>query len=265
MCCRRRGPRETAVLTTVSLRLALLVITALALAVLATACSRPRNSSSSSPPSSTLSASTTLGRVISLPPPQTEGGLPLHTALAERRSVRTYTQEGLTTAEIGQLLWASQGQTQEAGGRTAPSAGGRYPLELYAVVGTATDELTPGLYRYLPARHGLEARAEGADLRRALSRAALGQAWVAQAPVVIVVSGVCARTEVVYGERAPQYMILEAGHAAQNLLLEAVCLGLGAVPVGAFDDSEVRSVLGMHTAETPLYLIPVGHVAGAGD
>jgi len=69
----------------------------------------------------------------------------------------------------------------------------------------------------------------------------------------------------VYGERAPQYMIMEAGHAAQNLLLEAVCLGLGAVPVGAFDDSEVRSVLGMHTAETPLYLIPVGHVAGAGD
>jgi nitroreductase len=51
---------------------------------------------------------------------------------------------------------------------------------------------------------------------------------------------------------------MEAGHAAQNLLLQAVALDLGAVLVGAFDDAKVKQVLSLSKQEAPLYLIPVG-------
>jgi nitroreductase len=52
---------------------------------------------------------------------------------------------------------------------------------------------------------------------------------------------------------------MEAGHAAQNLLLEAVALHLGAVPIGAFYDEEVQAALGLPSDHEPLYLVPVGH------
>ena len=79
------------------------------------------------------------------------------------------------------------------------------------------------------------------------------------APAVFIITAVYARTAGKYGnERAPRYVQMEAGHAAQNALLEAVALGLGAVPVGAFEDARVRTVLDLPEGEEPLYLIPVG-------
>jgi len=78
--------------------------------------------------------------------------------------------------------------------------------------------------------------------------------------MVIVIAGVYPRTAQKYGvERSPRYVHLEAGHAAQNVLLQAVTLELGAVVIGAFDDAGIREVLGLGTDQQPLYLIPVGH------
>ena len=67
------------------------------------------------------------------------------------------------------------------------------------------------------------------------------------------------RTEGKYGSRAERYVNLEAGHACQNLLLQAVALDLGAVPVGAFYDDQVQAALGLPADHQPLYLVPVGH------
>ena len=66
------------------------------------------------------------------------------------------------------------------------------------------------------------------------------------------------RTTSRYGRRGERYVHMEVGHAAQNLLLQAATLGLGATPVGAFDDAEVSRLLHLPVGETPLYLIPVG-------
>jgi SagB-type dehydrogenase family enzyme len=186
-----------------------------------------------------------------LPPPRTEGSISLEEALARRRSVRDFISEPLSDGEIGQLLWAAQGITAEGGRRTAPSAGALYPLELYAV--------TPdGLWHYLPEDHTL-ALLRDEDLRGELQAAALDQDAVGAAPLVVVVTGVVERTEARYGpERAPRYVLLEAGHAAHGLLLQAVALDLGAVPIGAFIDSEVARILGLPIDEAPLYLLPVG-------
>jgi SagB-type dehydrogenase family enzyme len=192
-----------------------------------------------------------LPAVETLPSPRLTGGLTLEQVLAARRSVRSFSPGSLTASEIGQLLWAAQGVTDRQGYRTAPSAGALYPLELDAVTAA-------GVARYVPDGHLLQWRGTG-DVREPLQRAALDQASVGDAPLVIAISAVTARTAARYGvDRAARYVALEAGHAAQNVLLEAVSLGLKAVPIGAFDDDEVARVLELATGEAPLYLIPVG-------
>lgn len=188
-----------------------------------------------------------------LPPPSLAGPVSLEEALTQRRSVREFGDTALTTAELGQLLWATQGITHEHGYRTAPSAGALYPLEVYVVT-------AEGVFHYDPHEHRLLALSQ-IDARPDLHQAALRQEPVRQAPAVLVVTAVYERTAKKYGaERSPRYVHLEAGHAAQNLLLQAVVLDLGAVPIGAFDDEAVQKALGLPADHRPLYLIPVGHL-----
>jgi SagB-type dehydrogenase family enzyme len=75
---------------------------------------------------------------------------------------------------------------------------------------------------------------------------------------VLVLAAVLERTTVKYGARGERYVHIEAGHAAQNVLLQAAALELGAVMVGAFDDERVRGRLGLDGAQRPLALLPVG-------
>lgn len=178
----------------------------------------------------------------------------LEDVLSKRRSVRRYTTRALSEDEILQLCWAAQGITHPAGYRTAPSAGALYPLDL----GVAT---AAGCFAYDPPHHGLVRRTAD-DLRAAIHWAALSQEAVGVCPAVFVIAAVPARTAAKYGrERGARYVHLEAGHAAQNLLLEAAALGFGAVPIGAFDDARLREVLDLPGDYDPLYLIPVGEPA----
>jgi SagB-type dehydrogenase family enzyme len=198
-----------------------------------------------------LSTPTPVGEEIALPAPRLSGPMSLEEVIAKRRSVREFAPQELTLAELSQLLWAAQGITDPQGFRAAPSAGALYPLEVYVV--------TPqGLYRYVPQGHKLVVLSHD-DLRVQLWAVSLMQSAVREAPAVIVVTAVYARTAAKYGYRAERYVKLEAGHAAQNVLLQATALGLGGVPIGAFDDAGVQRVLGLPADHEPLYLMPVGH------
>jgi SagB-type dehydrogenase family enzyme len=194
-------------------------------------------------------------RVVAATPPATAGSVTVEKALGRRASVRSFTSEPLSDAEIGQLLWAAQGVTRPWGGRTAPSAGALYPLDVYVVTHDR-------LRHYLPDGHRLQEWHPADDLQDQLHLAARGADAVAAAPVVFVVSGTVARTAGKYGSRADRYVVLEAGHCAQNLLLQATALSLGGVTIGSFDDDSVRNALGLPAGETPYYVLPVGHPAG---
>ncbi|UCE90623.1 MAG: SagB/ThcOx family dehydrogenase [Pseudomonadota bacterium] len=196
------------------------------------------------------------GATIVLPPPARDGGVTVEQALSARRSVRAWAKAPLTLAQTGQLLWAAQGVTHSDGLRTAPSAGALYPLEIYVVAG-AVEGLVSGTYRYLPQQHALQATGEGDD-RAALASAAYQQGWLAAAPAIIVIAAVPKRTARKYGARAERYVAIEAGHAAQNVYLQAEALGLGTTLVGAFADRQVSSILGLPKGERPLCLLPVG-------
>lgn len=191
--------------------------------------------------------------MIKLPDPVKDSKFSVERAINERRSIRTYKDAPLTLKEVSQLLWASQG-TVASGRRAAPSAGATYPLEIFFVAGNV-EGLKQGLYRYKNKEHSLELIREG-DFRKPISDRALRQDMILKAPATIVVSAVFERTRARYGTRAERYVHMEAGHVGENIMLQATALGLGTVPVGAFIDSEVKSVLGIK--EDPLYLFPVG-------
>jgi SagB-type dehydrogenase family enzyme len=193
--------------------------------------------------------------VVQLPQPRLTGTASVEAALAARRSSRFYSDRPLTIDDLSQLLWAAQGITHPRGLRTAPSAGALYPLELTVIAGMVSD-LPAGTYRYQPAGHRLILIAEG-DERAALADAALGQSPVRKAPVVIAIAADYRKTMIKYGERGVRYVHLEAGHAAQNLCLQATALGLGTVVLGAFSDQGVAAVL-RNSGQQPLCLIPVG-------
>jgi len=194
---------------------------------------------------------------LALPAPRAQGPVSLEVALAQRRSQRSFGATPLTAAEAGQLLWAAQGITGGQGERNAPSAGATYPLVLYLVAGRV-DSLAGGVYRYLPQGHRLQGVAVG-DVRAALAIAARGQRWIADAPALVVIAAQPALTAARYGARAEAYVTMEAGAAAQNLLLQAAALGLGGTLVGAFDEAAVRRSLALAETEQPLAIVPVGH------
>jgi|GEM_PF-419448 len=180
----------------------------------------------------------------------------LERLLSNRRSIREYTDSPLTKTEVMQLLWAGQGITGSMGARTAPSAGAFYPLSLYLIAGKVTD-LAPGLYKYSPTEDRL-IQIKGEDLRSGLAVAAYNQLFIQTAVINIIVTAVYEKTAEKYGTKAERFVHMEAGHAAQNILLEATALNLSSVNIGGFDDSKVAVTLGLPRNENPLYIIPVG-------
>lgn len=193
---------------------------------------------------------------VKLPEPKYDSKVSVEKALLERRSIRNYKDEPLTLDEVSQLLWAAQGITDRRGFRTAPSAGALYPLEIYVVVGNVAG-LSEGTYRYQPQYHKLVKVAEG-DKRAGLCSACFGQAWVKKGAVVIVFSAIYEQTTKRYGQKGIRYVDMEAGHAVQNVYLQAVSLNLGTVVIGAFSDNEVKKIMNMTDKEQPVCLMPVG-------
>lgn len=193
--------------------------------------------------------------IIILPPPYKEGKMSVEQALWKRKSQRRFSSSRLDNETIGQLLWAAQGINRpERGFRTCPSAGATFPLITYAMT-------QQGVYRYYPDGHRIRKIISG-DRRLSLSQAALEQKWVETAPLNIIFTAIPDRTSARYGSRGSMYVHMEAGHAAQNIHLQAVALGLGSVPVGAFIEARVTKIIGSTEMEVPLYIIPVGYPEG---
>ncbi len=189
-----------------------------------------------------------------LPEPILSSKTSVEEALSQRRSVREYGKDSLKIEEISQLLWAAQGITSRWGGRTAPSAGALFPLEIYVVVGQVKG-LKPGLYHYDPGKHSVTKKIDG-DLRQKLTEASLYQDEITRAPATLVITAVYERTMKKYKQRGVQYVHMEVGCTGENIYLQAETLGLGTVFIGAFEDEKVKKALGIE--EEPLGIMPVG-------
>jgi SagB-type dehydrogenase family enzyme len=196
--------------------------------------------------------------VIILPEPRYDSEISLEESLLNRRSTRSYNDEPVTLQEVSQLLWASQGITDASGHRTAPSAVALYPLNIYVIAGNVP-EIVDGVYIYDPDNHSLK-RIKKGDFRDELATAAMGQASVRQGAVSFVVTVDYGIVMSRFGDKGERFGTLEAGHAAQNLCLQATALALGLVTAGAIYDDQVADVLDLPENLTPLYVIPVGRI-----
>lgn len=229
-----------------------LILLGFILIIILTLIPQKTNSDSKSSEEKSLNTET-----VKLPPPKFKSSTSVEEAMLKRRSVRYFSDKPLTLAEISQLLWSAQGITNTKEGlRIAPSAGALYPLEVYVVAGKV-ENLETGIYKYKPQTYELIKIVEG-DKRTELYNAALQQSSIQTAPANLVFTAIYERTSRKYRDRAERYVHIEIGHAAQNVCLQAVSLGLGTVTIGAFYDDKVKKAMHLPKNEEPLYIMPVG-------
>lgn len=217
--------------------------------------------------------------MIKLPelPKASEGTL--EDFIYKRRSVRSFKAGIITKEQIAKVLFAAQGVTHGNGLRTVSSAGASYPLELHIAAGQEVKDIAPGIYKYNPSDHSLVLKKEG-DQRRYVGGSCLGQTWMSEAQIIIIICAVFDRLisylgssqektsepealvyEKVlsqYGDKALQFAAIEAGCAAQNIALQALSEGLATTVVGAHFDPELCKVLGVSEEEVPMLVIPTG-------
>ena len=183
----------------------------------------------------------------------------LEEAIRTRRSRRTFSSSALPMEDLSRLLALSGGTTSQGQipRRAAPSAGALYPIELYACAFSVAD-VAPALYHYVPLSHSLE-RVKPLngwnDLWPILDSGLEGSTPA----VAFVLTARLRRVQAKYGERAYRFVLLEAGHIAQNLLLVATALGLNSVPAGGFFDAGLEFLLGIDgEGEIPAHVVLVG-------
>lgn len=187
---------------------------------------------------------------IELTEPKLSGTKSLEECIFERQSVRSFKDRDIEMEKISQILWAGQGKRGRK--KTVPSAGATYPLDLYVVI------KRKGVFHNDSERNLLRGVKEG-DFGKDLAKASLGQMFIYEAPINVIICADFDRTCNYYGRRGERYVYIEIGHCAQNMELEAVALGLGSVPVGAFYDDGVKKVLDLPKNIDAIYIIPVGY------
>jgi SagB-type dehydrogenase family enzyme len=191
--------------------------------------------------------------------------MPLGRSIAERVSTRSFAVDPLRLEHMSTVLQAGYGVVGrtlfgqvEFLERSVPSGGGLYPLEAYVIVRNV-DGLEPGIHHYVPIHHGLELVRPGRLPEAFNTYLFLGQPYATSAAAVVVLTAVTRRSLGKYGDRGYRYLLLEAGHTAQNMNLAAVALGLGCCNLGGFFDEELAALIRADTEEEiPLYAVALG-------
>lgn len=194
----------------------------------------------------------------------------LSAAIAARITCRSFANDALSLEQISSLLFYTYGVegrvdlgALEHLERPVPSGGGLYPLELYLLV-RRVDGLQPGAYHYFPLCHMLELIKLLEVPDAMLAQLFLNQPYLADAAAVLVIAANLGRTMHKYEDRGYRYVLLEAGHAMQNVNLVAAALGAGACNAGGFFDSYLANLLGIDLErEAPLYCAGLGMPATA--
>jgi SagB-type dehydrogenase family enzyme len=204
-------------------------------------------------------------RVVALPEPSLEGGLPTARAIAARRSTRSYSGQPMSMDELSRFLFLTSGISADKYGnarRTAPSSGALYPIEVYPIIHNVAG-VERGVYHYAYREHAMElVRTE--DMRGRLVDQGLGQEFLGQCGAVLFVTMILQRMRPKYQDRSYRYGLLEAGHVGENAYLAATEMGLGACGIGAFMDDAMNDMLGIDgVEEAVVYMLAVGHATAA--
>ncbi len=193
----------------------------------------------------------TAAALIDLPDPKSAALAvsDLRALIAKRESLRDYSRDPLSLAELSYLLWGTQGLRElnaekKFTKRTVPSAGARHPFETWLLVNNVSG-LQPGLYRYLALEHKLLALPASPDIAANLAVACKKQPHVQTSAVTFFWVALPERVVWRYSQRGYRYLHLDAGHICQNLYLLAESIGCGVCAIAAYDDDAVNALLGL--------------------
>ncbi|KAB7741884.1 SagB/ThcOx family dehydrogenase [Nostocoides sp. F2B08] len=191
----------------------------------------------------------------------------LQTLIRGRRSCRRFAADPLSLSDLATLLYVGYGVISSVDfdglflERPVPSGGGLYPLEL-SVIAQRVDGLDAGSWHYVPLGHRVESMHAHPFPPLMTAEMFLGQPYLAQAAAIIVITSVVERSLWKYDDRGYRYILLEAGHVAQNVNLCATGLGLGSLNLGGFFDSDLLGVVRADpSTEIALYGVAVGRAA----
>lgn len=179
----------------------------------------------------------------------------------KRRSIRNFKKSQLTIEQLSKILYFSagityNGKTSDETLRAYPSAGARYPLEIYPVVFNLKG-LEAGVYHYNIKLHCLELLQEG-NFNREMFKY-IDQEMIKDCSFIIVITAVFNRTKNKYGERGYRHILLEAGHLTQNTYLITTAMGVGCCTIGGFLDNEINKLLNIDgLSESAIYMAAIG-------
>lgn len=177
-------------------------------------------------------------------------------SMAGRSSVREFGQAFLEIADIYDVIWSAYGRlttSPEWERRTVPSAGAIYPLRFCAYF-NAVNDFEAGFYEVGKEVKPLEAKLSGEISQLFLTR----HIHYSTSGAIIFIMGDLEKICSKYGERGYRYLLLEAGHSAQNICLAATALDIPHITVGGFDDSSVNEILSAHEEEKCIYSVVLG-------
>ena len=184
--------------------------------------------------------------------------------LEGRRSVRQYSEQPLSLAELSFLLWYTQGtkkivgRSKKAAFKTVPSAGARHPLECYVAV-QRVEGMEPGLYHYRSLSHQLEKVYGMGDISQKLAEAAYDQEYIKTAPITLIWTAIPERTYWRYPDQAEKYVLLDAGHVCENLYLACGVIDCGTCAIGHYRQQKADQLVGVDgEEELVIYMAPVG-------
>lgn len=206
-------------------------------------------------------------KTIDLPSDLPKSDLNFEKIVNKRRSTREFSKDPVNLNEVAKLIQCGNGITgrleDEEGNllrylRAAPSGGSLYPVETYFICFNVK-ELENGVYHYYPKEDQLELLKKG-SFRKKFSDPPYQKKIFGKAAGVIVLTAVFERTKFKYGDRGYRYILLEAGHIAQNVMLAATAIDLGSVPICGFVDDEVDQLLDVDGFdESTIYMVAFGN------
>lgn len=199
---------------------------------------------------------------IKLPKNFSKSRISLEFAIKKRKSRREFRGKPLSLKELSKLLYYSSGITRNNKDlnqtrRAYPSAGARYPLELYVLV-LKEGEIKPGLYHYNAKNHFLEKLLEG-NYGENLSYFYEHNVIKKGFPILIIITSITLRSSIKYGKLAQNFVLLEAGHIGQNIYLLSEAMGLSCCAIGGWDEINMNKLLDIDgNYESIVYIFALG-------
>jgi len=190
--------------------------------------------------------------------PKRERPKNLERLFKKRRSIRDFSDKPLSLKQISTVIGSCRiiEQRDKFERRTYPSAGARFPIEIY-LIAFNINKTPDGAYHYNSISHSLELLLKK-DLTNVTEE--IVSPFIRNPSAAIILTSVISRSEVKYAHKAYPFSLIESGHIGQNISLVCAQQKLGCCPIGGYVDDTISEILDLTKNEIPLYVLALGNI-----